>query len=31
VLLYVSTGVGVMLPLRINCPAEVLVIRLVRA
>jgi len=29
--LYVSTGVGVMLPLRINCPAEVLVIRLVRA
>ena len=29
--LYVTTGVGVVLPLRINCPAEVLVIRLVRA
>jgi predicted MPP superfamily phosphohydrolase len=29
--LYVTTGVGVVLPLRINCPAEVLVVRLVRA
>lgn len=29
--LYVTTGVGVVLPPRINCPAEVLVIRLVRA
>ena len=29
--LYVTTGVGVVLPLRVNCPAEVLVIRLVRA
>jgi len=29
--LYVTTGVGVLIPLRINCPAEVLVIRLVRA
>ena len=29
--LYVSTGVGVLLPLRINCPAEVLIVRLVRA
>jgi uncharacterized protein len=29
--LYVTTGVGVVLPLRINCPAEVLVLRLVRA
>jgi hypothetical protein len=29
--LYVTTGVGVLLPLRINCPAEVLIVRLVRA
>jgi predicted MPP superfamily phosphohydrolase len=29
--LYVTTGVGVVLPLRINCPAEVLLVRLVRA
>jgi uncharacterized protein len=29
--LYVTTGVGVLLPLRINCPAEVLFVRLVRA
>jgi predicted MPP superfamily phosphohydrolase len=29
--LYVTTGVGVVLPLRISCPAEVLVVRLVRA
>ncbi len=29
--LYVTTGVGVLLPLRIKCPAEVLVVRLVRA
>lgn len=29
--LYVTTGVGVVLPLRINCPAEVLIVRLVRA
>lgn len=29
--LYVTTGVGVVLPPRINCPAEVLVVRLVRA
>ena len=29
--LYVTTGVGVVLPLRVNCPAEVLVVRLVRA
>jgi predicted MPP superfamily phosphohydrolase len=29
--LYVTTGVGVVMPLRINCPAEVLVIRLARA
>ena len=29
--LYVTTGVGVLLPFRINCPAEVLVVRLVRA
>lgn len=28
--LYVTTGVGVVLPLRINCPPEVLVVRLVR-
>jgi predicted MPP superfamily phosphohydrolase len=28
--LYVTTGVGVLLPLRINCPAEVLIVRLVR-
>jgi uncharacterized protein len=29
--LYVTSGVGVVLPLRISCPAEVLVVRLVRA
>lgn len=29
--LYVTTGVGVVLPLRINCPPEVLVVRLVCA
>jgi predicted MPP superfamily phosphohydrolase len=29
--LYVTTGVGVLLPLRINCPAEVLIVKLVRA
>jgi predicted MPP superfamily phosphohydrolase len=29
--LYVTTGVGVVVPLRINCPAEVLLVRLVRA
>ena len=29
--LYVTTGVGVLLPLRINCPPEVLIVRLVRA
>jgi predicted MPP superfamily phosphohydrolase len=29
--LYVTTGVGVLLPLRVGCPAEVLVVRLVRA
>lgn len=29
--LYVTTGVGVLLPLRISCPAEVLIVRLVRA
>jgi uncharacterized protein len=29
--LYVTTGVGVVLPIRINCPGEVLVVRLVRA
>lgn len=29
--LYVTTGAGVVLPLRVNCPAEVLVVRLVRA
>jgi predicted MPP superfamily phosphohydrolase len=29
--LYVTTGVGVLLPLRINCPAEVLIVRLVHA
>jgi predicted MPP superfamily phosphohydrolase len=29
--LYVTTGVGVLLPLRIRCPAEVLIVRLVRA
>ena len=29
--LYVTTGVGVVVPLRINCPAEVLIVRLVRA
>lgn len=29
--LYVTTGVGVVLPVRINCPAEVLLVRLVRA
>lgn len=29
--LYVTTGVGVVLPIRINCPAEVLLARLVRA
>jgi uncharacterized protein len=28
--LYVTTGVGVLLPLRIGCPAEVLIVRLVR-
>ncbi|MEO8879555.1 MAG: metallophosphoesterase [Gemmatimonadaceae bacterium] len=28
--LYVTTGVGVVLPLRINCPAEVVIVRLVR-
>lgn len=28
--LYVTTGVGVVVPLRINCPAEVLLVRLVR-
>jgi predicted MPP superfamily phosphohydrolase len=29
--LYVTTGVGVVLSLRINCPPEVLIVRLVRA
>lgn len=29
--LYVTTGVGVVLPVRINCPAEVLFVRLVSA
>jgi predicted MPP superfamily phosphohydrolase len=29
--LYVTTGVGVVLPVRVNCPAEVLLVRLVRA
>lgn len=29
--LYVTTGVGVVVPLRISCPAEVLLVRLVRA
>jgi uncharacterized protein len=29
--LYVTTGVGVLIPLRIGCPAEVLIVRLVRA
>jgi predicted MPP superfamily phosphohydrolase len=29
--LYVTTGVGVLLPLRISCPAEVLIVRLVHA
>jgi uncharacterized protein len=29
--LYVTTGVGVLLPLRVRCPAEVLIVRLVRA
>ncbi|MEP7064842.1 MAG: metallophosphoesterase [Gemmatimonadota bacterium] len=29
--LYVTSGVGVLLPLRINCPAEVLIVRLVHA
>lgn len=29
--LYVTTGVGVLLPFRINCPAEVLIVRLVSA
>jgi predicted MPP superfamily phosphohydrolase len=29
--LYVTTGVGVVVPLRINCPPEVLLVRLVRA
>jgi predicted MPP superfamily phosphohydrolase len=29
--LYVTTGVGVLLPLRLNCPAEVLIVRLGRA
>lgn len=29
--LYVTTGVGVLLPLRISCPAEVLIVRLVPA
>jgi uncharacterized protein len=29
--LYVTTGVGVLMPPRINCPPEVLVVRLVRA
>jgi uncharacterized protein len=28
--LYVTSGVGVVVPLRVNCPAEVLVVRLVR-
>jgi predicted MPP superfamily phosphohydrolase len=28
--LYVTTGVGVVVPLRVNCPAEILVVRLVR-
>jgi predicted MPP superfamily phosphohydrolase len=28
--LYVTTGVGVVVPFRVNCPAEVLVVRLVR-
>jgi uncharacterized protein len=28
--LYVTSGVGVVVPLRINCPAEVLLVRLVR-
>jgi predicted MPP superfamily phosphohydrolase len=28
--LYVTTGVGVVLPPRINCPPEVLIVRLVR-
>jgi len=29
--LYVTRGVGVLLPFRFNCPAEVLIVRLVRA
>lgn len=29
--LYVTTGVGVVLPMRVNCPAEVLLVRLVHA
>lgn len=29
--LYITTGVGVVLPMRVNCPAEVLLVRLVRA
>lgn len=29
--LYVTTGVGVLLPFRVNCPAEVLIVRLVSA
>lgn len=29
--LYVTSGVGVVVPLRINCPAEVVIVRLVRA
>jgi uncharacterized protein len=29
--LYVTSGVGVLLPFRVNCPAEVLIVRLVRA
>jgi predicted MPP superfamily phosphohydrolase len=29
--LYVTTGVGVVLPVRVNCPAEVLLVRLVHA
>jgi len=28
---YVTTGVGVLLPFRVNCPAEVLIVRLVSA
>jgi hypothetical protein len=28
--LYVTTGAGVVMPLRVNCPAEVLLVRLVR-